>query len=329
MKIAFFSSKPYDKNSFVAANSKQLYDFAFLDVHLNAKTAVLAQGYETVCAFVNDDISKDTIEALHQHGVKHIAMRCAGYNNVDTDAAKQHGIIVSRVPAYSPYAVAEHTVALLLALNRKVHHAHNRVRDGNFALDGLLGFDIFNRTFGLIGTGKIGICTAKIMRGFGCKVIAYDPFPSAECEALGVELVDLDTLIKQSHIISLHCPLTPETKYLINDKSIAQMQNGVTILNTSRGALIDSQAAIRGLKTGKIGHLGLDVYEEESDLFFEDLSGHVIQDDVFARLTTFPNVIITGHQAFFTKEALSNIADTTLFNVKEFEQIGSCQNSVE
>jgi D-lactate dehydrogenase len=259
------------------------------------------------------------IATLESLGVRLIALRCAGYNNVDLSAAKKHGITVVRVPAYSPYAVAEHTIALMLALNRKLHRAYNRVREGNLALDGLVGFDMHGKTVGVIGTGQIGTVVAQILTGFGCPTLAFDPFPNATCGSLGVRYVELNQLFAESDIITVHCPLTPENKHLINGQALEKMKNGVMLINTSRGALLDTVAIIEGLKSGKIGYLGLDVYEEEEEIFFEDRSGSILSDDVFARLLTFPNVIITGHQAFFTREALLNIAATTIDNITKFE----------
>lgn len=328
MKIAFFGSKRYDQRFFDKANSKHNFEIHYFESHLNEQTAPLAQGHDVVCAFVNDTLSSSVLKTLSENGIKHVAMRCAGYNNIDLDVASSLEILVSRVPAYSPHAVAEHTIALLLALNRKVHRAYNRVREGNFALDGLLGFDLYGLTAGVIGTGKIGVNVARILKGFGCNVIVSDPYPNAECEAMGVKNVDLNELFQESDIVTLHCPLTKDSYHLIDAAALSQMKDGVTLLNTSRGALIDTQAVVNGLKTGKVGYLGLDVYEEEGDLFFEDHSGKVIQDDLFARLNTFPNVLITGHQAFFTREALQNIAHTTLGNIAEFSDKGTCKNSV-
>jgi D-lactate dehydrogenase len=328
MKIAFFGTKPYDRRFFDEANQIFSHSITYFEPHLDAQTALLTVGYDAVCAFVNDHVDSDTFDILSANGIRLVALRCAGFNNVDLVAARRLKIDVVRVPAYSPHAVAEHTLALLLALNRKVHRASNRVREGNFALEGLLGFDIYGMTVGVIGTGKIGINVIRILRGFGCRVLAYDPFPNSQCSEMGAAYATIDTLFKASDIVTLHCPLTPESHHMINEQTIAQMKEGVMIINTSRGGLLDTRAAIKGLKSGKIGYLGLDVYEEEGDLFFEDLSGKVMQDDVFARLTTFPNVIITGHQAFFTREALSNIANTTLGNIKAFEETGVCPNSV-
>jgi D-lactate dehydrogenase len=253
----------------------------------------------------------------------------AGFNHVDLEAARDLDLTLLRVPAYSPYAVAEHAVAMILSLNRKIYRAYNRVREGNFALDGLLGFDLHGKTVGIVGTGKIGTLTAKILHGFGCRLLGYDVFPSPDCQALGLQYVALPELFAASDIVSLHCPLLPETYHLINAGAIEQMKPGIMLINTSRGQLIDTKAVIKGLKSGKIGYLGLDVYEQETDLFFEDLSDRVIQDDVFQRLLTFPNVLITGHQAFFTQEALQNIAETTIGNITDFEQGRTCPNQID
>jgi D-lactate dehydrogenase len=320
MKVAIFSTKAYDRIFLEAANRQHSHDLVFFEPRLTQVTAALAQGFTAVCIFVNDQLGADVIGILAQAGVQLIALRCAGFNNVDLAAAQQHGLTVVRVPGYSPHAVAEHTVALLLTLNRKIHRAHARVREGNFALDGLLGFDIHGLTVGIIGTGKIGIEVAHIMRGFGCRLLAYDLFPNPEATAIGISYISLTDLLAQSDIITLHAPLTPQTHHLISAQAISQMKRGVTLINTSRGALVDTQAVIDGLKSGQIGYLGLDVYEEEADLFFEDLSNQVIQDDLFSRLLTFPNVVITGHQAFFTSNALQNIAETTMANIMAFEQ---------
>lgn len=326
MNVAFFSAKKYDRASFLAANADR-HHLRFLEPHLDLETAPLAHGSDAVCAFVNDTLDATVLEELAKLGVRFIALRCAGFNNVDLAAAARLGIGVGRVPAYSPHAVAEYTVALMLTLNRQVHRAYNRVREGNFSLEGLMGFDFHGRTVGLIGTGKIGAIAAKILLGLGCKVIAYDPFPNKECVALGVEFVRLDHLFSDSHIVSLHCPLTPENHHLISDAALAKMRDGVMIINTSRGALIDTRAVIEALKSGRVGYLGLDVYEEEGDLFFEDLSDKIIADDIFTRLLTFPNVLITGHQAFFTRNAMDNIAATTIANLTEFEATGRCTNA--
>jgi D-lactate dehydrogenase len=322
MQITVFSAKPYDRQSLDAANAGHGHRLTYLDLRLTAETAELAHRADVVCAFVNDDMSAPVLGILALCGVRLIALRSAGFNHVDLDAAKAAGIAVARVPAYSPNAVAEHAVALILTLNRKTHRAYNRVRDGNFALDGLLGFDLVGKTVGIVGTGQIGQVMARIMLGFGCHVTAADPYPNDDLSALGVAYLPGADLLRQSDIIALQCPLTPETHHLINDQTIATMKPGVMIANTSRGAVIDTRAVIRGLKTGHIGALGLDVYEEEADLFFEDKSQTAIPDDVFARLLTFPNVLITGHQGFFTTEALSAIAQTTIANVTSFQDTG-------
>lgn len=327
--IAYFSTKNWVRDSFGPLGAKHRnLKHSFLEAHLDSDTASLAAGHDVVCVFVNDRVDGTVVDKLADLGVKVIALRCAGFNNVDIRRAKDRGVAVLRVPAYSPYAVAEHALGMILSLNRRYHRAYNRVRDGNFALDGLLGFDIRGKTIGVIGTGKIGQVFIDLLTGFGVKVIAYDKFPSDAVKAKGIEYVDLDHLYRESDIISLHCPLTQETYHLINNYSIKTMKKGVMIINTSRGPLIDTNAVIEGLKTGKVGYLGLDVYEEEQDLFFEDLSGTIIQDDIFVRLESFPNVLITAHQAFFTKEAVDNIADTTLGNIQEYFAQGSSKNAV-
>ena len=318
MRIAVFSARAYDRRFLAEANARHGHDLHFLEARLDATTAALADGFEGVCAFVNDTVDAATLARLAAGGTRLLTLRSAGFNHVDLDAAERHGITVTRVPAYSPYAVAEHTVALMLAVERNIHRAHNRVRDGNFALDGLLGFDLRNKRIGIVGTGRIGMIVARIMRGFGCSIRAYDPYPSDDVRDLGVRYEDLDTLLGECDVITLHCPLTPDTYHLIDDAALRRTRPGVMIVNTSRGALIDTPAVIEALKDGRIGHLALDVYEEEGDLFFEDLSDTVIRDDVFARLLTFPNVLITAHQAFFTEEALRNIAETTLGNASAF-----------
>jgi D-lactate dehydrogenase len=328
MKVAVFSTKSYDRMFLEAANAGYGHELIFFEPHLNRETSILAAGFPAVCAFVNDQLDATVLTALARQGTRLIALRCAGFNNVDLAAARDLGLKVVRVPAYSPHAVAEHTVALILSLNRKIHRAYARVREGNFALDGLLGFDLYRKTVGIIGTGKIGTVVANIMKGFGCHLLGYDPYPNSECKEVGVRYVSLAQLFVESDIITLHCPLTPETHHLIDTKALNQMKSGVVLINTSRGAVIDTQAVINALKSGKVGCLGLDVYEEEADLFFKDLSNLVIQDDVFARLLTFPNVIITGHQAFFTREALENIAETTLANITDCEQGRACPNEV-
>lgn len=328
MRVAVFSTKSYDRLFLEAANEQHHHELVFFEVRLSQATVAVARGFPAVCIFVNDQLDAATLNALAQGGTHLVALRCAGFNNVDLRAAQANHIRVVRVPAYSPHAVAEHTVALLLTLNRKVHRAYNRVREGNFALDGLLGFDLHGLTVGIIGTGKIGIEVARIMHGFGCPLIGYDLMPHPDGERLGLRYVALDELLRVADIITLHCPLTPQTYHLIDAHAIDKMKSGVVLLNTSRGALIDTAAVIEGLKSGKIGYLGLDVYEEEEGLFFEDLSNVVLQDDVFARLLTFPNVLITGHQAFFTRNALESIAETTLANITEVERQGTCINQL-
>ena len=328
MKVAIFSAKPYDRSFLARANRQHDHQLSFFAPNLDLETVNLAQGFEAICAFVNDRLDRQIIEILSQQGIRLIAMRCAGYNNVDLDATQELGIAVVRVPAYSPYAVAEHAIALILTLNRKIHRAYNRVREGNFALNGLLGFDLHGRTVGIIGTGKIGRLAGQILHGFGCRIVAYDLYPNDEFADCYGEYVSLDELLQQSDIISLHCPLTPQTHHLIDEKAIAKMKTGVMLVNTSRGGLIDTQATIKGLKSQKIGHLALDVYEKESSMFFEDMSSEIIQDDVFERLLTFPNVIITGHQAFFTEDALTNIAETTLNNITAIAQDRVCSNQI-
>lgn len=319
MRVAVFSTKPYDRTFLDRANAAHGHQLVYLDARLAVETAALAEGFPAVCAFVNDDLGAPVLEALHAGGTRLIALRSAGFNNVDLAAAERLGLTVARVPAYSPHAVAEHAVALVLGLNRRLHRAYNRVREGNFALDGLLGFDLYGKTVGVIGTGKIGLIFADILHGFGCRILASDPYPSADA-APYVNYVPLETLLEQADIVSLHCPLTADTDHLIDDAAIARMKDGVMLINTGRGRVVDTRAVIEGLKSGKIGFLGLDVYEEEENLFFQDRSASVIGDDLFMRLTTFPNVLITGHQAFFTAEALGNIADTTLGNLTAFER---------
>jgi D-lactate dehydrogenase len=317
MKVAVFSAKSYDKDFLTRANAKFNYDLLFFEHHLSPDTSNLGYGFEVVCPFVNDKLDAQVLSRLSEHGTKLLSLRSAGFNHVDIQAAQDLGMMVTRVPAYSPHGVAEHAVALALALNRKIYRAYNRVREGNFSLEGLLGFEISGKTVGVVGTGKIGLIFANIMKGFGASVLAYDPVVSSDCSA---EYVPYEFLLKKSDIISLHLPLTPSTCHLIDKDAVNKMKSGVMLINTSRGGLIDTRAVIAGLKSGQIGYLGLDVYEEEGDLFFEDLSGHILQDDVFARLMTFPNVVITGHQAFFTETALTNIAETTLKNISDFQE---------
>ena len=321
MRTTIFSTKPYDRQ-FLETSRRNAIELHFVEAHLSPETARLAEGSEAVCAFVNDDLGESVLRQLANLGVRLVALRCAGFNNVDLVTAKSLGLSVARVPAYSPYSVAEHTMAIVLTLNRKTHRAHNRVREGNFALDGLMGFDLNGKTFGIVGTGKIGEVLSKIVHGFGCELLGHDIAPSPNCEALGMTYVSREEIFARSDILSLNCPLTPETHHMIRKETLPLLKPGVMLINTGRGAVIDTRAAIVGLKNGRIGSLGLDVYEEETDLFFEDLSGHVLRDDVFARLLTFPNVLITGHQAFFTEEALGNIADTTIANIDAFRRTG-------
>lgn len=318
MKVAVFSSKPYDERFLGAAAAEAGLDVEFFEAHLDVRSVPLARGHDAVCAFVNDDLSAPVLEQLDELGVKIVALRSAGFNHVDLEAARRRGLTVVRVPAYSPTSVAEHTVALILALNRKIYRAYNRVREANFALEGLLGFDLASRTVGVVGTGRIGLAVATIMRGFGCTVLGYDRFPNPEAAAAGLDYVNVDELMSRSDIITLHAPLTAETHHMVNADTIDAMKDGVMLINTSRGGLIDTAAVIAGLKSAKIGSLGLDVYEEEEDLFFDDLSNQVLQDDLFSRLLTFPNVLITGHQAFFTEDALEAIAATTVNNLVAF-----------
>lgn len=322
MKIAVFSTKPYDREFLTEANQAlaQPHEFIFHEAQLNPQSALLAKGCAAVCCFVNDHLDASVLQQLSDLGIKLIALRCAGFNQVDLVAAKKFDIIVARVAEYSPHAVAEHALGLILMLNRNLHRAYHRVRENDYSLNGLLGFDLVNKTVGVIGTGKIGAVFARVMQGIGCEVIAYDPQPDPTLAAAGVSYLALADIWPAADIISLHCPLNTNTHHLINADSIAQMKNGAMIINTGRGGLIDTRAAIAGLKSKKIGHLGLDVYEEEGDLFFEDNSNLLLQDDVFARLLTFPNVVITGHQAFFTREALTAIAQITLANITHFER---------
>lgn len=328
MKVAVCSAQSYDRQFLLAANRDAHHELVFFESHLSEETRRMVAGFPVVCVFVNDTLDNRVLETLAAEGTHLIALRCAGFNNVDIQSASALGIRVVRVPAYSPHSVAEHTVALMLTLNRRLHQAYNRVRNGNFTLQGLLGFEMRNKTVGIIGTGRIGTAVAQILRGFGCRLLAYDLQPNSTCTQLGVEYVPLETLYGESDIITLHCPLNPQTHRLIDDAAVERMKQGVMLINTSRGAVIDTRAVIVGLKSSRIGYLGLDVYEQEGDLFFQDLTGQVIQDDLFVRLLTFPNVLITGHQGFFTAEALSSIAQTTLRNITEFERDGSCSNEV-
>jgi D-lactate dehydrogenase len=322
MKILFFSAKPYDRQFFEISNQAQNFELEFWETHLGPHIvdAIKKDTYDAVCVFVNDKLTAPVIATLAEKGIKIIALRCAGFNNVDVDAVKKHGLRLCRVPAYSPQAVAEHAVALLLTLNRKTHKAYNRIREQNFSLNGLMGFNLYQKTVGVIGTGKIGAAFCKIMLGFGCKVVAADPFENEELKKLGVSYLPFENVISAADIISLHCPLTAENKYLINDNSLAKMKKGVVIINTSRGALIQTKDAIEALKTRQISGLAIDVYEQEEKLFFKDLSGSIIGDDDIQRLISFPNVLVTGHQAFFTEEALTEIANSTLASVAALYQ---------
>jgi len=328
MQALLFSSQHYDQDSFSSAPGATQLALHFQGARLTEDTAALAEGYEVVCAFINDDLSAPVLTRLKAGGTRLIALRSAGYNHVDLDAAKRLGLTVVRVPAYSPHAVAEHAVALILALNRRLHRAYNRTREGDFSLHGLTGFDLHGKTVGVVGTGQIGLAFARIMAGFGCQLLAYDPYPNPEVEALGARYLDLPELLRESRIISLHCPLTPQTRHLINPQSLASLQPGAMLINTGRGALVDTPALIDALKSGQLGYLGLDVYEEEAQIFFEDRSDLPLQDDVLARLLTFPNVIVTAHQAFLTREALAAIAATTLENIARWAA-GNPQNLVE
>ncbi|MEL7084884.1 MAG: 2-hydroxyacid dehydrogenase [Cyanobacteria bacterium P01_A01_bin.3] len=329
MDVAFFSAKSYDRRSFKAANAENTHTLTFLEPQLNPKTAVLAVGYPVVCAFVNDCADAKTLDILAAGGTRLLALRCAGFNTVDLKRAEELGIKVVRVPTYSPYAVAEHAAALILALNRKIFRAYNRVRDDNFSLEGLQGFDLYGQTVGIVGTGQIGMVFARIMQGFGCKLLGYDVYPNDRFETFeNARYVSLAELYAQSDIISLHCPLLPDTYHLIDGEAIAQMKPGVMLINTSRGGLLDTPAAIKGIKSGQIGYLGIDVYEQEDGLFFQDLSDTIIQDDTFQLLQSFSNVAITAHQAFFTRNALEAIATTTLANISQFEAGEPLKNEV-
>lgn len=314
MKIAFYSAKPYDRLFFESLPHD--FDIQFLESHLTPATVKLAEGADAVCCFVNDTLSAEVLSALSALNIKMVALRCAGFNNVDLATAKELGIHIARVPEYSPYAVAEHTMGLILALNRHIHRAYNRTRENDYSLHGLMGFDLHGKNVGVIGCGKIGQALIAILKGFGCNVFAYDPKLTIE----GVTQVALDEIWPQCDIVSLHCPLTPQTHHLINDHTIAQLPKGAMLINTSRGGLVDTQAVIKHLKNGQLGYVGIDVYEEEADLFFEDLSDAIVQDDTFARLMTFPNVLVTGHQAFFTREALKKIAEVTLSNLTAYKE---------
>ncbi|NVJ84748.1 MAG: 2-hydroxyacid dehydrogenase [Algoriphagus sp.] len=329
MRVAFFSTKKYDRESFQRWLPKFSHQVSFFEAKLDKHSAILAQGHDAVCAFVNDQLDEGTLKNLSSLGIKLIALRCAGYNQVDLQAAKELKLTIVRVPAYSPEAVAEHAFALILTLSRKTHKAYNRVRESNFSLEGLTGCNIHGKTIGVIGTGAIGRAFCRIAKGFGVRILAYDIFENEEMKAMGVEYCNLDKLFAESKIISLHCPLTPETHHIINKKSLQKIQDGCMLINTSRGGLIETKSVISALKKGKIGFLGIDVYEQEEDLFFENLSEQILQDEQIARLMTFPNVLITGHQAFLTREALDQIAETTLENITAFEKNEKLINEVK
>jgi D-lactate dehydrogenase len=320
MRVAAFSIKPYDTSSLAAASAGLPIEWAWFEPRLDRHTARLAEGAVAINCFVNDQLDAATLAVLAEQGVKLITLRCAGFNQVDLAAAARLALPVVRVPEYSPHAVAEHTIGLVLTLDRRLHKAYNRVRDGNFSLEGLLGFDLFGRTVGVVGTGRIGRRVAEILLGFGCRVLAYDPTPEPDLAARGVTFMPVDELLAVSDIVTLHCPLKPQTRHMIDAAALARMKRGAMLINTSRGALIDTPAVIQALKTGQIGHLGLDVYEEEADLFFDDRSSTIIHDDVFSRLLTFPNVVITAHQAFFTQNALDAIASQTVRNLIHFDR---------
>ena len=320
MKVAVFSSKKYDREIFDEVNKNYQHELTFFEGRLNVHSAKIAEDYPVICTFVNDDLSCEVVRRLHEGQTRMLALRCAGFNNVDLRCAAELGFKIGRVPAYSPNSVAEHTIGLILMLSRKLHRAYNRTREGNFALDGLMGFNLYQKTAGIIGTGKIGAVVAKILLGVGCRVIASDQYENEELKKLGVQYLSREDVFRESNLISLHCPLMPETHHLVNAKMLELAKDGLLLVNTSRGGLVDTEAVIAALKTGRIGALGLDVYEEEGSFFFEDYSDKVIQDDEFARLLTFPNVVITGHQAFFTREAVQAIADMTLANITAYEK---------
>lgn len=322
MKVAVFSAKPYDREFLDAANNGA-HELRYLDCRLTVSTTALAKGATAVCLFSNDHANATTVTAFAHMGIRLIALRSAGFNNVDVDAAASQGIAVARVPAYSPHAVAEHTFALLLSLVRKVHRAYKRIREGNFSLDGLMGFDLVGKTIGIVGVGNIGLVVAQIAHGFGCNVLAADPVRRAECEKLGVQYVPLKELLRRSDIVTLHCPLNGETRHLLDEAAVRQMKPGAVLINTSRGAVVETRAVLQALKEQRLGGLAIDVYEEEEALFFEDRSQQPIMDAQFLRLLTFPNVLVTGHQGFFTIEALRNIAATTIANLDMFERTGA------
>jgi len=318
MKIAVFSAKRYDREFLNAANVSAGHQLRYFDVLLDQDSVSLATGYDAVCIFVNDIADDDVLKALSEGGTRLVALRCTGFNNVDLNAAAGYGLKVVRVVSYSPYSVAEHAVALLLAINRKIHRAYNRTRDSNFSLDGLMGFDLHGKTVAVLGTGNIGCIFTKIMLGFGCEVIGYDKYPSEVFTGLGGRYAEPDEIGAKADIISLHCPLTPETHHIVNADTLSRAKRGALLINTSRGGLVDTEAVIEALKSGQLGGLALDVYEQEADLFFRDLSSTIIDDDVFQRLLSFPNVIVTGHQAFFTEEAIRTICETTINSVTQF-----------
>ncbi|MDW3646781.1 MAG: 2-hydroxyacid dehydrogenase [Bacteroidia bacterium] len=328
MKVAVFSTKSFDREYFNQFNTSGKHELTYFEAPLNQNTTNLSLGFDAVCVFVNDKLDATVIEQLKGNGVGLIALRCAGFNNVDLEAAKEHDIKVVRVPSYSPQAVAEHAVALILTLNRKTHKAYNRIRENNFSLERLTGFDIYGKTVGVIGTGQIGRIFARIMLGFGCKVLAFDLQPSEDLIKAGVIYASFEDLLTDSDIVSLHCPLNPNTRHLLGEKEFEKMKSGSMLINTSRGGLINTTAAIHALKHGQLGYLGIDVYEQEEHLFFRDLSESIIQDDEIARLMTFPNVLITAHQGFFTREALEEITQTTLQNLNDFEAGKELLNAV-
>ncbi|MBE2893686.1 2-hydroxyacid dehydrogenase [Spirabiliibacterium falconis] len=328
MKVAVYSTKKYDKNYFELVNVKYGFELEFYDFMLTERTAKMAEGADAVCIFVNDVADRRVLERLNAIGVKLVALRCAGFNNVDLKAAQELGIKVVRVPAYSPEAVAEHTVGLMLALNRRIHRAYNRTRDANFSLEGLMGFNMYGRTAGVIGSGKIGVAVMRILKGLGMNVLTYDPFENPQALELGAKYVDLDTLYRQSHVITLHCPATPENYHMLNKEAFDKMRDGVLIVNTSRGSLINTKDALKALKSHKIRGLGIDVYENEQGLFFEDKSNDVIQDDTFSLLAASHNVLMTGHQAFLTEDAITNIAEVTLRNIADVVRNIPCANEV-
>ncbi len=329
MKVAVFSTKSYDREYLDKFNIGGKHSLTYFDASLTCNTTNLTIGYEAVCVFVNDKVDRETVEKISANGVKVIALRCAGFNNVDIAASEEKGTKVVRVPAYSPQAVAEHAVALILTLNRKTHKAYNRIRENNFSLDKLIGFNLYKKTVGVIGTGKIGSIFCEIMLGFGCKVIANDVKESDELKARGIEYKSYDEILQHSDIISLHCPLTPETRHLIDSHSFSRIKKGAMIINTSRGAVINTSDAIEALKSGQLGYLGIDAYEQEENLFFKDLSESIIKDEVILRLMSFHNVLITAHQGFFTKEAMEQIATTTLKNLSDFEDGLALENEVK